>query len=149
MYCDWNVRRRAVEECPRLVVQRALRQLRGAGSEASFFPTGKVMRSLWLAAWQQDGEEWFFDVEWSGRRVARRQVVRLVSTRAVIGGKRWWFQCPGWPAPPEYHRDELNACQRRVTKLYLRAGRWACRTCHELTYLSCRNSRRKRGWEEE
>ncbi len=144
---DGFERRRAVEECPRLMVQRALRQLRREGAEEFMYLTGQKLRPLWLAVWQQDDENWFVDLEWCGRRAARRQVVRLESTRSVIGGKRWWWQCPGGPCGPEYHRDELNDCQRRVARLYLRAGRWACRTCHELTYLSCRNSRRKRKWE--
>ncbi|MDZ4782587.1 MAG: hypothetical protein SGJ19_20260 [Planctomycetia bacterium] len=147
MFCfDGFERRRAVEECPRLMVQRASRLMRGGGSEKFFFLTGRKLRVLWLAVWRQDDEHWLVDLEWCGRRVARRQVVRLDSTRPAIGGERWWWQCPGGIWGPEFHRDELSACRRRVERLYLRSGRWACRTCHELTYLSCRNSRRKRTW---
>lgn len=138
-------RRRAVEECPRLMVQRALRQLRGEGGPEEFviLAAGKL-RPLWLAVWQQDEVHWYADVEWDGRRVARRQVLRLSPSYPAIGGTRWWWECPGWRSWPEFARDEVNGCRRQVARLYLRNGQWACRTCHDLTYLSCRNSRRKR-----
>ncbi len=49
--------------------------------------------------------------------------IPLETTRPHFGGVRWWGRCP---------------CGRRVRKLYLPpgAGRFACRTCHGLTYES-------------
>jgi hypothetical protein len=49
--------------------------------------------------------------------------VRVVSTPCQFGGVRWWIRC---------------ACGRRVVKVYLPPGqcRFACRTCHNLTYES-------------
>jgi hypothetical protein len=38
------------------------------------------------------------------------------------GGRRHWIQCPG--------------CIRRIAILYLRDGRFRCRTCHGLLYPS-------------
>lgn len=48
--------------------------------------------------------------------------VRFCATRPHFGGVRWWFSCPH--------------CGSRVAKLYLPPGesRFACRTCHGLTY---------------
>jgi hypothetical protein len=65
--------------------------------------------------------------------------VALTTTRPRYGGLRWWFVCPlvvsGCP------------CGRRVGKLYLPpAGRhFGCRHCHELTYISCQESRKYDG----
>lgn len=56
--------------------------------------------------------------------------VRLQSTPAQFGGKRWWFTCP------LVVRGVV--CNRRVGKLYCPPGAkyFGCRTCHELTYKS-------------
>lgn len=49
------------------------------------------------------------------------------------GGVRWWLLCP--------------LCDRRVGKIHLPPGadRFGCRTCHRLTYESCRESRKYDG----
>ena len=49
--------------------------------------------------------------------------IPLETTRPQFGGVRWWGRC---------------LCGRRVAKLYLAPGavRFACRTCHGLTYES-------------
>ncbi|MCH8550137.1 MAG: hypothetical protein LAT80_14795, partial [Balneolaceae bacterium] len=47
---------------------------------------------------------------------------------AGLGGQRSWFLCPS------------TGCQRRVAKLYLSHGRFACRHCLGLAYQSQRES---------
>ena len=56
--------------------------------------------------------------------------VELFTTKQHFGGRRWWFICP----TPD--------CERMVVKLYRppRATHFLCRTCHNLTYQSCRDS---------
>jgi hypothetical protein len=60
--------------------------------------------------------------------------IHLATTRLPVGGRRWWFICPGSSA--------LEICGQRVTKLHLPPGglRFGCRTCHDLTYRSCQES---------
>ena len=50
--------------------------------------------------------------------------VPLCTTPCYFGGRRWWFRCP--------------ECGRRCRILYLppKQDRFACRTCHHLTYRS-------------
>ena len=58
------------------------------------------------------------------------QRVSLTASPLPFGGFRWWFCCP--------------ICSSRVAKLYLpRAGYFACRRCHNLTYRSCNQSGHK------
>lgn len=52
----------------------------------------------------------------------RKQHVRIDRTRCHFGGERPWFICPV--------RGE------RVAVLYMRAGRFACRHCQRIAYLS-------------
>jgi hypothetical protein len=65
--------------------------------------------------------------------------VRLTVTYPHFGGLRWWFVCPltvgGRP------------CGRRVARLHLPPGGgcFGCRRCHGLTYLSCQESRKRKG----
>lgn len=58
--------------------------------------------------------------------------ISLVSTIPHFGGVRWWFLCPIGDCP--------NSCSNRVGKLHLRDGHFGCRSCHDLTYLSCQRS---------
>jgi hypothetical protein len=62
--------------------------------------------------------------EWRGEQVA--QEIFLDWTPCNYGGLRPWFSC-------------MN-CGRRVAVLYLRGKYFACRHCHDLTYLSCQES---------
>lgn len=66
-------------------------------------------------------------------------VFNLLSTEPYIGGKRWWFQCPG---------DPWNPCKRRVGKLYLshKNDRFLCRHCLKLAYKSQLDSPQKRAF---
>lgn len=68
--------------------------------------------------------------------VTCRQRIAIVDTRCHLGGKRFWFLCPGLNAE--------GSCQKRVGRLYLKDGAFACRHCHELTYKS-KNTRELTG----
>lgn len=63
--------------------------------------------------------------------------VPLARTPATYGGERVWFTCP--------------RCRKRVRKLYLppSGGRFLCRDCHGLSYLSRqkRRSAEAKAWE--
>ncbi|RRS06407.1 hypothetical protein EIP75_02155 [Aquabacterium soli] len=50
------------------------------------------------------------------------QVVSVERTACALGGDRPWFKCP--------------ACGHRCALLHLRRGRFACRKCQGLAYLS-------------
>lgn len=51
----------------------------------------------------------------------RDQRIGIAQTRCHFGGYRKWFWCP--------------CCTKRIAKLYLRGGRFACRRCNRLGYL--------------
>jgi len=93
---------------------------RDASIEFEIFPVdylSKIMRFNYTA--ESDGNEQKIQYD-----------CRLVSTKAFIGGFRWWFTCP----------LIINGihCNRRVRKLYLPPGEiyFGCRHCHNLTYRS-------------
>ncbi|MDR6537287.1 hypothetical protein [Variovorax soli] len=50
------------------------------------------------------------------------QFVRIEPTSCGFGGSRTWFACP--------------VCSRRIAVLYMRSGRFACRTCQRVAYSS-------------
>ena len=52
----------------------------------------------------------------------RTEAVELTRTPCHYGGTRSWFLCPD--------------CHRRCAKLFLRRGRFFCRVCHRLGYVS-------------
>ena len=52
----------------------------------------------------------------------RTETIILTQTPCHYGGTRPWFRCPG--------------CRQRCAKLYMRRGRFLCRPCHGLGYLS-------------
>jgi hypothetical protein len=60
----------------------------------------------------------------------RTESIILMRTPCHYGGTRPWFCCPG--------------CQQRCAKLYLRRGRFLCRPCHGLGYLSQLEARAER-----
>ena len=134
--------RRAVEECPGLDVALVAELPRGAGSACRGFMAGGKERALWVAVRVVDEGVCQVQLEWSGRaRTPRREVLRVVASYPRLGGVRWWWECPAvwWQRWETEHPWE--SCTRRVGDLYLRHGRWACRTCHGLTYLSCRKGK--------
>ncbi len=63
---------------------------------------------------------------------SRVQHVRVVRTRCHYGGSRPWFCCP--------------VCNRRVAVLYHRGGRFACRRCQRVAYLSQSEDVTARAW---
>jgi len=58
--------------------------------------------------------------------------IPIISTSCNYGGVRYWFRCP----------LSVNGkyCGKRVAKIYLPpSGKYfGCRTCHNLTYRSCK-----------
>lgn len=55
-----------------------------------------------------------------------------------FGGKRWYFRCP--------LTKNGCFCDRRVAFLYEVGDYFGCRHCADLTYESCNESKRMRGW---
>jgi hypothetical protein len=64
--------------------------------------------------------------------------ISLTTSSLPSKGLRWWFICPA------QREDKEEPCGRRVGKLYLPSGGrvFGCRHCCDLTYESCRESRR-------
>jgi hypothetical protein len=82
----------------------------------------------YVVAWEISADDGAGTLALRHRGVPEGQAFVLATTRPVVGGTRWWFTCP---------------CGRRVGKVYLPAGadRFACRTCHNLTYRTRQMSR--------
>ncbi len=59
-------------------------------------------------------------------------LIGLQTSQLYSGGRRWWMCCP-------LERDGVP-CGKRIAKLYLKGPYFGCRTCHDLTYQSCRES---------
>lgn len=58
--------------------------------------------------------------------------IKLVRTPCFFGGFRWWFQC--------------CHCSRRVGIIYVSGNYFTCRHCANLSYDSCNENNRLRGW---
>jgi hypothetical protein len=58
--------------------------------------------------------------------------ITITRTACNYGGSRPWFQCP--------------KCRGRVARLYLRGGRFACRSCKGLVYASQSEDVMGRSW---
>jgi hypothetical protein len=69
-------------------------------------------------------------VDYTWRKKNYDYEIYLTTTTPNFGGVRFWFICP--------------LCQSRVRKLYgpPNSAYFFCRTCHNLTYRSCRDSHR-------
>lgn len=74
------------------------------------------------------GLELAYTVDRGQGKRAVEQAIHLQATSQHLGGRRWWFTCPG--------------CGRRAAKLYTRPGAdlFLCRGCHGLGYTSQRES---------
>ena len=59
------------------------------------------------------------------------QTIRTTSTPCRYGGARRWFACP--------------CCGGRAVTLFMRSGRFACRTCQQISYASQSGSEFSRG----
>ena len=70
-------------------------------------------------------------ISFTYKTITRKQIsqgIYLIATTPNYGGLRWWFLCP--------------YCEKKAVKLYLaKEPYFKCRTCCDLTYYSCRNSR--------
>lgn len=64
--------------------------------------------------------------------------VPLEAVNCNFGGKRWFFRCPLYKSQ--------RYCGRRVAVLYQIGSYFGCRYCANLTYDSCNESKRYRGW---
>ncbi|MDR7149240.1 hypothetical protein J2W49_001189 [Hydrogenophaga palleronii] len=73
-----------------------------------------------------------YTVTENGERRDVAQRVELPMTACPYGGARQWFACP--------------RCGRRVALLYLRWGRFACRTCQRIAYASQSEDEMDRLW---
>ncbi len=70
-----------------------------------------------------------------------RYVVQLDSVPCHYGGRRFYFLCPC------LKNNQFNqVCRKRVAVLYLRGRYFCCRECANLTYESCQESKRFRGF---
>ena len=89
---------------------------------------GFSLRVECLSGTEERGLILVLDYTADGEPVTMR--VPLDTTTAFRGVARYWMRCP--------------ACGRRCGKLHLPRGaqRFACRTCHDLTYTSCQESRK-------
>lgn len=67
--------------------------------------------------WSYEDQVWL-QYLWQGQQA--EQTVHLERTACFFGGTRPWFLCPG--------------CRHRVAALYLHAGTFRCRLCHDLRY---------------
>lgn len=64
------------------------------------------------------------------------QIAEIESTVSGAGARCEWFRCPAFS-----HSEQ---CGQRCRKLYWLNGRFACRQCHDLAYISQRESRADR-----
>lgn len=58
------------------------------------------------------------------------QIIATTTTPCAYGGSRSWFSCP--------------LCGGRIAVLYMRSGRFACRSCQRISYTSQTGSERAR-----
>jgi hypothetical protein len=81
-----------------------------------------------------------YTVSRDGGEVMKRDYgIDLESTSCNFGGSRWWFRCP--------LTKGTRYCGRRCGVLYMPPGAsyFGCRLCHDLTYTSCKESRKWQG----
>jgi hypothetical protein len=71
-------------------------------------------------------------LEYAINGVATNEAIQLDRTACNYGGSRPWFRCP--------------RCACRVAVLYLRAGRFACRSCQRVAYTSQSEDGCARSW---
>lgn len=76
------------------------------------------------------GESLRLSYSYDGAPTSQR--VPLLNSSCRLGGSRTWLGCP--------------CCSRRVGVLYLRQGRFACRTCQRVAYASQSEDACGRSW---
>lgn len=72
------------------------------------------------------------ELKYNQNDTPKRQTVPIERTPCHFGNSRPWFKCPH--------------CYRRVGKLYVASGGFACRKCYRLTYNSTRMDATDRSW---
>lgn len=125
---SWRVK---VEHCMSLDVRRFARQ--------------KMLQpGLWLWVWRNAetqeetasisvyGGRENIELRYSANGESIQADVAISKSACGFGGSRSWFLCP--------------RCGRRVCKIYLRASRFACRTCQQLSYASQSEDPCSRSW---
>ena len=116
----WS-RRYMVQDCHWM----SIAQLRGNGCLKSFSGTKGSIRLQYA---QKINDTIGFEES--------EHIIELEATRCFLKGYRWWFRCP----------QIINGvyCGKRVGLLYLppNGQDFGCRHCYNLTYASCRRSRR-------
>lgn len=66
------------------------------------------------------------------------QKIKLETTPCNFGGNRWYFRCSLW--------KNGVYCGRRVAILYQAGDYFGCRNCADLSYDSCNQAKRMRGF---
>lgn len=135
-----NSSKRKVDDCLTLDVNKLIRDSliqEGAAGTLNWTErySGKRLGSISffnLPTGGSDSKTLEVNYRWSGS-VDISTRITLESTRPHFGGRRWWFLCPNIKCE--------SACGNRVAKLHLSSGYFGCRSCHDLTYLSCQRSR--------
>ena len=79
--------------------------------------TGKELASIGITA---HPGALVFDYSVGGQPI--REHITIATSACHLGGTRPWFHCP--------------RCDARVAMLYVRGGRFRCRKCHGLRYIS-------------
>ena len=136
-------RKLAVEECLALDVRKLARDgliVRPPASGSLWWTDTRTGERTATATFELEriGDDPFLILDYTVGRDEHREGVRLPielqTTRPHFGGVRWWFRCP--------ILSYGALCRRRVARLYLapRVTRFGCRHCHDLTYMSCRES---------
>ena len=118
----WGGRRRTVEECLTLDVNKLVKgHLWGESFGEVVWRRGEMeIRSIAYTLKARESQLVL--------HAPLDQDIPLVTTQLHGGGRRWWFSCPN--------------CRRRVGRLYLPTGKhyFLCRHCEGLTYESCEES---------
>jgi hypothetical protein len=81
-----------------------------------------------------------YSYQYANGRQELDYTIPLVTTKCRYGGVRYWFRC-------NHTKDDGAECKNRVSVLYLKEGRFACRECHKLIYgrNNLKKDERKRG----
>lgn len=93
--------------------------------------TGEQLSSIYYRLLPETDSEPMLILSYKSDSGEVHEPVSFQKTYPYFGGVRWWFTCP--------------VCKRRVGKLYLpvKARLFGCRRCHNLTYKSCQESKKK------
>ena len=140
------------DRVPRLSIKMLKKQTRG------LLPTHRSGRVVWINGYMlEPRDRVIFDVEfeyqtdedsmwgnasiksvkkqfihqgqWKLQDYKIEEELELVSSECNFGSRRLWFSCP-------FRGEGAEPCERRTDVLYLVDGKFGCRECHNLTYMS-------------